>query len=149
MTDPQTFIDRFAVVNEARAWLQTPFHHQASLKGVGADCIGLVKGVAVNLGSVPADFSLPAYSRSPDPAQLMGLADQHMARIAQADMQAGDVIVVAVDKDPQHFGILADYRHGGLSIIHAHSLSGVVIETRLLLARSFRFVAAYALPGVV
>lgn len=34
-----------AVVEEARAWLGTPYVHQASLRGAGADCLGLVRGV--------------------------------------------------------------------------------------------------------
>ena len=29
----------------ARAWIGTPYRHQASLKGVGCDCLGLVRGV--------------------------------------------------------------------------------------------------------
>ena len=29
----------------ARAWLGTPYRHQASVKGVGADCLGLVRGL--------------------------------------------------------------------------------------------------------
>ena len=26
-------------------WIGTPYRHQASLKGVGCDCLGLVRGV--------------------------------------------------------------------------------------------------------
>jgi cell wall-associated NlpC family hydrolase len=33
------------IVEEARSWLGTPYHHQAALKGVGCDCIGLLRGV--------------------------------------------------------------------------------------------------------
>ncbi|MFO0287190.1 MAG: hypothetical protein ACK51C_13080 [Brevundimonas sp.] len=29
----------------ARSWLGTPYRHQASLRGEGADCLGLVRGV--------------------------------------------------------------------------------------------------------
>ncbi|HWW12917.1 MAG TPA: peptidase P60, partial [Brevundimonas sp.] len=29
----------------ARSWLGTPYRHQASMKGQGADCLGLVRGV--------------------------------------------------------------------------------------------------------
>ena len=36
---------RSAIVAEARAWIGTPYRHQASLKGVGCDCLGLVRGV--------------------------------------------------------------------------------------------------------
>lgn len=30
---------------EARQWVGTPYHHQASVKGAGCDCLGLVRGV--------------------------------------------------------------------------------------------------------
>jgi NlpC/P60 family putative phage cell wall peptidase len=33
------------ILEEARSWIGTPYQHQASLKGVGCDCIGLVRGV--------------------------------------------------------------------------------------------------------
>ena len=37
------FADR--IVETARSWIGTPYRHQASLKGVGCDCLGLVRGV--------------------------------------------------------------------------------------------------------
>lgn len=152
MTDT-TLIDRYAVVTEARTWLGTPFHHQARLKGVGVDCVGLVIGVARSLGLVAPDFDVQPYARLPDGHSLMALATQHLQRLdvpAKAPtLQAGDVVVVSFDADPQHFGVLGDYRHGGLSLIHAHSISGRVIETRLMFSPTMKFVAAFALPGVV
>lgn len=33
------------IVAEARSWIGTPYRHQASLRGVGCDCVGLVRGV--------------------------------------------------------------------------------------------------------
>jgi NlpC/P60 family putative phage cell wall peptidase len=33
------------IVAEARSWIGTPYRHQASLKGIGCDCLGLVRGV--------------------------------------------------------------------------------------------------------
>ena len=33
------------IVARARAWIGTPYRHQASRKGVGCDCLGLVRGV--------------------------------------------------------------------------------------------------------
>jgi cell wall-associated NlpC family hydrolase len=36
---------RAAIVAEARSWIGTPYRHQASLKGVGTDCLGLLRGV--------------------------------------------------------------------------------------------------------
>ena len=45
---------RAAIVFEARNWIGTPYRHQASLKGIGCDCLGLVRGVWRNcIGAEP------------------------------------------------------------------------------------------------
>ena len=50
-----------AVLAAARGWLGTPYRHQASVKGVGADCLGLVRGVWREMvGAEPE--TLPAYT---------------------------------------------------------------------------------------
>lgn len=144
----KTSINRQQVVQAARAWLDTPYHHQARLKGVGVDCIGLVIGVARELALVPPRFDALGYARAPDGSSLMHMADLHMRRIDFAALQPGDVVVLRFDRDPQHFGIVGDYRHGGHSIIHAASQPGRVIETRLMYSAAMQFVAAFALPGV-
>ncbi len=49
-----------AAVEAVRGWLGTPYRHQASLKGEGADCLGLVRGVwRETVGAEPTE--LPAY----------------------------------------------------------------------------------------
>src|SRR5438552_16583348 len=49
------------IVAAARQWLGTPYAHQASLKGIGCDCLGLVRGVWRDLyGGEPQ--AVPAYS---------------------------------------------------------------------------------------
>lgn len=49
-------IDRDALVAEARSWIGTSYRHQASVKGVGCDCLGLVRGVwRACLGEEPVD----------------------------------------------------------------------------------------------
>ena len=34
-----------AVLAEAETWLGTPYRHQGSRKGVGCDCLGLIRGI--------------------------------------------------------------------------------------------------------
>ena len=142
---------RAQVVQTARSWIDTPYHHQARLKGVGVDCVGLVIGVGRELGMCAPDFDVEPYARTPDGSSLMHQAGGLMRRLPRAtELQPGMVIVVALGGEPQHLGILAEYRHGGLSIIHAASNAqpGRVIETRLMFSRTMRFVAAFELPGV-
>jgi len=45
---------RTAIVTEARAWLGTPYHHMAKVKGQGVDCLTLLIGVYENVGLIPA-----------------------------------------------------------------------------------------------
>ena len=33
------------IIAEARLWIGTPYLHQSSVKGAGADCLGLLRGV--------------------------------------------------------------------------------------------------------
>lgn len=142
---------RDQIVREAREWIGTPFEHQHRAKGVAVDCAGLVIGVARQLGLVAPDFDVPAYSRTPDGESLIRWCEQYMQQVKRHSMQPGDVIVIKWDTRPQHLGIVGDYRHGGLSMIHALSGAngrGAVVEHRLDPTMMRRFVAAYALPGV-
>ena len=36
---------RAAALEAARGWVGTPYRHQASFRGEGADCLGLIRGV--------------------------------------------------------------------------------------------------------
>lgn len=134
------------IVSIARRWVGTPFHHQARLERVGVDCVGLVICVAREIDAVPADWDVEGYGRVPDGKQLVHHLQQRLVPIAQAEMQLGDVVLVAFDSHPQHVGIVGNYLHGGLSIIHASGAHGRVLETRLLFSRAMRFVAAYRFP---
>jgi NlpC/P60 family putative phage cell wall peptidase len=50
------------VIGAARLWLGTPYHDQASVRGVGCDCLGLVRGVWRELHG-PEPMPIPPYSR--------------------------------------------------------------------------------------
>lgn len=84
------------IVALARGWLGTPYHHQASLRGVGTDCVGLVRGIWRELNGTDAETP-PAYTR--DWAEgsgretLIEAAHRHLIEIAPSDMQPGDVLV--------------------------------------------------------
>lgn len=43
-----------SIVAEARQWLGTPYAHQASCKGAGTDCLGLLRGIwRATMGAEP------------------------------------------------------------------------------------------------
>ena len=55
------------VVGAARGWIGTPYVHQASVRGAGCDCLGLLRGVWREvIGAEPE--TPPAYT--PDWAEL-------------------------------------------------------------------------------
>lgn len=149
---------RADVVAEARRWIGTPFVHQQRQRGVGCDCVGLVAGVAIALGLLPADWwareaapEFGGYGRMP----ARGLLERGCARWmrqlgAPQAAQPGDVLLMSYAAEPQHLAIVADYRGGATqSVVHALSVIGRVTEHRLAAAWRARVVAAYTLPGLV
>ena len=123
------------IVNQARTWLGTPYHHQARLKGVGCDCLGLVVGVAGELGLTRSDgaplisFDETDYSRQPDGARLTTMLQSVLDEIPKADAAPGDLALFTIEGNPQHVGLLTDYE--GLGVIHSYAPSRKVVEHRL------------------
>lgn len=147
MTEPiATTVTASQVVATARGMLGTTWMHQARLPGVAVDCAGLVICTARALGLVPTEWDIADYPRHPD-GTLAGLCAAHMQPIDALEL--GAVLVLAIERDPQHLGIVGDYTHGGWSLIHASSAAGRVVETRLLFARGATLRGIYRLPGVM
>lgn len=149
---PRDYLIGLDVVAQARTWLGTPFHHNQCQKGVGVDCVHLVIGVARELGLVAPDFDVPAYPRRPDGVTLLTLANMHMDRVAPSEMALGDMAVVRIKQDPQHVGIIGDYRGGGFSFIHARDITGrergKVVEVHFGPWHRGMLVAVYRLRGL-
>lgn len=129
---------RELIVAEARSWIGTPFSHQAGLKGVGADCFGFSTAVALSLGLIDGNFraifdpAVFAYKRRLRDRRLEHVLDGLFTRVDRQDGMPGDAILFNVFGSPQHMGILGNYVHGGLSVIHAASGPAQrVVEHRL------------------
>ncbi len=82
---------------EARNWIGTPYRHQASAKRVGADCLGLIRGVWRSLyGQEPEP--VPAYSpdwseRGGAAERLLIAAQRWMIEIQLDEAGPGDVLI--------------------------------------------------------
>lgn len=137
------------VVAEARLWLGTPYVHQASLRGAGCDCLGLVRGVWRALyGGEPevvpaytADWSEPARDEA-----LWRAALRHMVARTPGQVAAGDVLLFRMRDGAvaKHLGVQA--RVGaGASFIHAYTGHGVV-ESPLSGPWQRRVVARFGFP---
>lgn len=151
-------VTRASLVAEARSWIGTPFHHQAFVKNLGCDCVGLLMGVGMATRILPEDFTntpefqqFAGYPRVPDGRMLRAACERFMRPISREEMTFGDVVLFTIVREPQHVGMLAPYKFGGFSVIHAAQRSngsGSVVETRLMFSERLRFDGAYRLPGV-
>jgi NlpC/P60 family putative phage cell wall peptidase len=122
------------IVAVARGWIGTPYLHQASLKGVGCDCIGLLRGIWRDVvGAEPE--ALPAYSSDWGEAGrievLCTAAARWLCPKPLADEAPGDVLVFRMRAGAvaKHMALLAETGPSA-SFIHAYSGHGVV-ETAL------------------
>lgn len=137
------------IVAAARGWIGTPYHHQASLKGVGCDCLGLVRGVWRELVG-PEPEAMPPYA--PDWAEanaaetLLAAAQRHFVAIPVAEAGPGDVVAFRwrPDLPAKHVGILT----GPATLVHAYQSAGAVAEAPLVPGWRRRMVAAFRFPGV-
>ncbi len=83
------------IVAEARSWIGTPCRHQASLKHVGCDCLGLLRGVWRPVMGAEPELP-PPYSADWAEAgadTLVAAARRHLAEVATAHLQPGDVLL--------------------------------------------------------
>lgn len=152
-------VTREAIVKAARGWLGTPYHHQASLKGVGADCLGLVRGIWRELYG-PEPEAMPAYTRDWGDATgsetLLAAACRHLARLDDVKAAGlGDVLVFRMRDEgvAKHAGIIVALPASGLRernggrLVHAQEGIGVV-EIELGPWWRRRAAAAFRFPGV-
>lgn len=135
---------RAAIIEEARSWIGTPYLHQASLKGIGCDCLGLLRGVWKGvMGSEPE--LPPPYS--PDWAEagadtLVAAARKYLAEVDVDTFEPGDVLLFRWrDNMPAKHCAIATSPD---TMIHAHDGACVTEVTfhpwwRRHLAYAFRF----------
>lgn len=142
-------MNRGQLIAEARSWIGTPYRHQASLKHVACDCLGLIRGLyRFAYGAEPQP--VPAYS--PDWAEagkqetLLGAARQCLVEVSLETMRPGDVLLFRwrPNMPAKHCALLVDPGR----IVHAYDGAGKVYETNLALAWQRMLTAAFAFPGI-
>lgn len=128
------------IVNEARTWIGTPFQHQGRVKGVGADCVGIIIGVARDLGL--SEFDTRDYSKYPNVPMMGSLLREHLEEIDYKDVQPGDVLWIKVKGSPQHLAMKTDK-----GILHAHMGLGKCVEVNLDKATERLVMSAFRIKG--
>ncbi|KAB2885925.1 MAG: peptidase P60 [Pseudorhodoplanes sp.] len=141
-------VTREQIVSEARAWIGTPYRHQASLKGVGCDCLGLVRGVwRALLGPEPEQ--VPPYTRdwaeASDGEKLAGAGMRHFIPLPPDAFAAGDVLLFRWRSGyPAKHAAVAT---SSATMIHAHD-SAAVAEIAITPWWRRRLAFAFRFPGV-
>lgn len=141
-------LDGGEIVRAARGWIGTPYHDQASVKGAGTDCLGLVRGVWRELiGEEPE--AAPSYSRDWAEASgretMLEASRRHMRDVDPRAARPGDVLLFRIRPDAvvKHAAILAS--EGTM----VHAMEGrKVAEVVLVPWWRRRIAAAFRLPGV-
>lgn len=135
------------IVALAESWIGTPYRHQGGTKGIGCDCIGLIRGIWRELyGEEPE--AVPAYA--PDWAERSG--EDRLIEAGQrlfgpalpiGEAEPGDLLLFRWRPDyaAKHAGILAGPAH----FIHAYEQAAV---TRSALVPSWqrRITAVHRFP---
>lgn len=93
------------------------------------------------------DLSIQAYPRVPHPETLLAGVAKYLDRISAAEATIGDILLVAILKDPQHFVIIS--QEDPTYVIHASSSVGRVVENRLDDRWRSRVKRAYRYRGLV
>lgn len=117
---------RAEIVAAAREWLGTPYHHQASLRGVGCDCLGLVRGIWREFygqePEAPPPYS-PNWAESLGQETLALAALRHLTPVEPQKARPGDVLLFRwrAHLPAKHCAVLS----AADRIIHAHDGAAV------------------------
>ncbi|TBW40981.1 peptidase P60 [Siculibacillus lacustris] len=140
--------DRARIVAAARRWIGTPYVHQASLEGVGCDCLGLVRGLWREFyGAEPEAVEAygPDWAEASRAERLIDAGRRHLVAVPLAAILPGDVLLFRwrPDLPAKHAGILGAPDR----FVHAYD-GAAVVESPLGPWWRRRLAAAFAFPGL-
>ena len=137
------------IVQAARLWIGTPYQHQASVRGIGCDCLGLIRGIWRELiGQEP--FQTPRYTpdwgecRQGDP--LLEAANQWLTPKPINNAAPGDVILFRMRPNAvaKHLGVQTQL-NGAAHFIHAYG-GARVVESPLSTPWQRKIIARFTFP---
>jgi NlpC/P60 family putative phage cell wall peptidase len=144
-------VSRLQIIDAARAWIGTPYVHQASAKGAGCDCLGLIRGVWRELygaePEAPPPYTPDWNERHWNKARaetLLAAARRNMIEREDAQVEPGDALI---------FRILADgpAKHCGIAVAHdrfIHAYAGcAVVESAFNRWWRARLAGVFIFPG--
>lgn len=126
----EEFQQRLAVINAARSWLGTPYHHNAMIKGVGADCATLLIACFTEAGVVDGPVAVPPYSPQwhlhRSEAKYTDFIERFAVQVEREPLP-GDIIVWKFHRSFAHGAIVAEWPR----VIHAFVGRGVFEDDAL------------------
>jgi cell wall-associated NlpC family hydrolase len=119
---------RLAVVDAARAYIGTPYHQNAMLKGVGVDCATLLALAFQDAGVRPpisiGNYSSQWHLHSDEPLYEKAIIENG-CRLTDAPV-IGDIVLYFQGRQFAHGGIISALEP--LSVIHAYAPARCVLE---------------------
>lgn len=138
---------RADLIAEARSWIGTPWRHQAAIKGVGADCVGFVRGVAEPfVGKVPIamDYTTTWQLYRAEPRMYREFAAR-CEEVPLDRIKPGDILLFGFGKGPAHH---CGYSAPDDRIIHCYREAGAVVEQDLTDWWQRKLRHAFRVPGI-
>lgn len=137
------------VVREALAWVGTPYRHQGSRKGIGCDCLGLVRGVWRALYGVDAERPGPYaqdWAEAGGAEVFLAAMRRNMREVDARPPQAGDVLLFRwrPHLPAKHAGILVSE----VCFVHAYETGGAVAKSAFVPQWRGRVAAAFSFPDL-
>lgn len=140
-------ISRADILAAAAGWLGTPYVHQASAKGAGCDCLGLIRGVWRELyrtePETPPPYT-PCWNERSKDEPLLSAARRNLVEKDARKIEVGDVIIfrVSTNGPAKHCGIASSPN----AFIHAYA-GRAVVETWMNRWWRERIAGAFEFPG--
>jgi NlpC/P60 family putative phage cell wall peptidase len=137
-----------AVIEAALAWLGTPYRHQGSRRGVGCDCLGLVRGVWRELYDTEPEDPGPYaadWAETGGGDRLIEAARRHCHEKPLADPSAGDLVLFRwrPNVPAKHAGIMVAPDR----FIHAYQGQAVLVSALVPHWRR-RIAGVFAFPSL-
>lgn len=142
-------VDTSAILDAVRSWLNTPYKHQHSTKGLGCDCLGLVRGVYLDVYGRQPEKPPPytaAWRDSEKTEKLLEAANRHLTE-STLDEELPQVLVFRMQRNfpAKHCGITVSAD----KMIHAYEGAGRVEESTLVPYWRNRIVGVFNFPEIV
>lgn len=136
------------VLAEAMTWVGTPYRHQGTRKGVGCDCLGLVRGIWRAVygcePEMPGPYA-PDWAETGGSERLLEAARRHCIEKKPADARPGDLLAFRwrPRHAAKHLGILLPHE----TFLHAYEGHAVTVSALVPQWRR-RIAAAFSFPAI-